>query len=103
MLYKEHIVIKKIYLYFYNGKQETTSIVTIGDSLYVTLYIYGVIIIVNPFSSHFNQFIRPNDSIMNVCNYRHSQRYYAEYSGCHNNRNIGLTTNSGTITVSQST
>ena len=90
MLYKEHIVIKKIYLYFYNGKQETTSIVTIGDSLYVTLYIYGVIIIVNPFSSHFNQFIRPNDSIMNVCNYRHSsQRSYAEYSGRHNNRNIG--------------
>ena len=27
---------------------------------------------------------------MNVCNYKHPQRYHADYPGCHNNRNIEL-------------
>ena len=37
-------------------------------------------------TTYFKQFIRPNDSIINVCNYRHSQRFNAENSSCHNNR-----------------
>ena len=40
---------------------------------------------------------------MNVCNYRHLQRYYADYPGCHNNRNIELMTNLGTTTSNQPT